>query len=60
MPSYSFTVQRNIVIACVAIHNYLHKMKITDDFFEQFDREEVIFQRFNNSRMEEGVQRQSD
>ncbi|XP_050238396.1 uncharacterized protein LOC126687883 [Mercurialis annua] len=60
MPSYSFAVQRNIVIACVSVHNYLRKMNITDDFFEQFDREEVIFQGANNNVMQEGTQRRID
>ncbi|XVF50162.1 hypothetical protein PTKIN_Ptkin04bG0073500 [Pterospermum kingtungense] len=34
MTSYPFPVQRNIVIACVAIHNYIRKLAITDTFVE--------------------------
>ncbi|XP_050218414.1 uncharacterized protein LOC126669111 [Mercurialis annua] len=60
MPSYSFAVQRNIVIACVSVHNYLRKMNVMDDFFEQFDTEEMIFQGPNNNVMQEGTHRQAD
>lgn len=33
MASYPFYVQRNIVISCVEIHNYLHNTIVTDFFF---------------------------
>ncbi|XP_050225342.1 uncharacterized protein LOC126674858 isoform X1 [Mercurialis annua] len=60
MPPYPFNVQRNIVIACVAVHNYLRRMKVMDDFFEQFDRAEVIFQQPHRNFAQEGTQRQAD
>ena len=34
MAPYPFQVQRNIVIACVAIHNYIRKLSIADTFLE--------------------------
>ena len=39
MASYPFQVQRNIVIACVAIHNYIRKLSIADTFLEQGENE---------------------
>ena len=39
MTPYHFQVQRNIVIACVAIHNYIQKLSITDTFLEQGENE---------------------
>ena len=35
MAPYPFQVQMNIVIACVAIHNYIRKLSIADTFLEQ-------------------------
>ena len=37
MVPYPFQVQRNIVIACVAKHNYIRKLSIADTFLEQGD-----------------------
>ena len=34
MKPYPFQVQRNSVIACVAIHNYIRKLSIADTFLE--------------------------
>ena len=39
MAPYPFQVQRNIVIACVAIHNYIRKLSIADTFLEQGENE---------------------
>ena len=39
MTPYPFQVQRNIVIACVAIHNYIRKLSIADTFLEQGENE---------------------
>ena len=36
---YPFQVQRSIVIACVAIHNYIRKLSIADTFLEQCKNE---------------------
>ncbi|CAK7327434.1 unnamed protein product, partial [Dovyalis caffra] len=44
MAPYPFTVRRDIVIACIAIHNYLRRTIVTDDFFEQFDGDYVMHQ----------------
>ncbi|XP_050207583.1 uncharacterized protein LOC126657005 [Mercurialis annua] len=55
MPSYPINVQRNIIIACVAVHNYLRRMKVMDEFFEQFDRTEMIFQQPHANIMHDGT-----
>ena len=39
MTPYPFQVQRNIVIACIAIHNYIRKLSIADTFLEQGENE---------------------
>ena len=39
MTPYPFQVLRNIVIACVAIHNYIRKLSIADTFLEQGENE---------------------
>ena len=39
MAPYPFQVQRNIVIACVAIHNYIRKLSIADTFLKQGENE---------------------
>ena len=39
MTPYPFQVQRNIVITCVAIHNYIRKLSIADIFLEQGENE---------------------
>ena len=39
MAPYHFQVQRNIVIACVAIHNYIRKLSVADTFLEQGENE---------------------
>ena len=42
MAPYLFNVQRDIVIACAAIHNYIRKTAITDSLFEQYQVEDDI------------------
>ncbi|XP_052622453.1 L10-interacting MYB domain-containing protein-like [Lactuca sativa] len=37
MAHYPFTVQRDIVIACVAVHNFIRKYNIEDDLFRNFE-----------------------
>ncbi|XP_047337289.1 uncharacterized protein LOC124941074 [Impatiens glandulifera] len=37
MAPYSFQTQRNIVIACAALHNFIRKRYRTDSFFEQYE-----------------------
>ena len=39
MEPYPFQVHRNIVIACIAIHNYTRKLSIADTFLEQGENE---------------------
>ncbi|XP_010276161.1 PREDICTED: putative nuclease HARBI1 isoform X1 [Nelumbo nucifera] len=41
MPPYDFPTQRNIVIACVAIHNFIRRSAIMDKLFEQYEDEDV-------------------
>ncbi|GKB33435.1 putative nuclease HARBI1, partial [Tanacetum coccineum] len=44
MASYKFEVQRDVVIACFAIHNFIQKCNIQDHLFEEFDEDSI----FNN------------
>ena len=37
MISYPFLVQRNIIIVCVTIHNYLQRTIVNDAIFNEFD-----------------------
>ncbi|KAI3868888.1 hypothetical protein MKX03_036417 [Papaver bracteatum] len=39
MPSYSFETQRDIVIACMSIHNFLRRNALDDWFFKQYENE---------------------
>ena len=41
MAPYSFGTQRNIVIACITLHNFLRKLSIDDELFLQYDDEDI-------------------
>ncbi|GJX09586.1 putative nuclease HARBI1 [Tanacetum coccineum] len=41
MPSYPFVTQRDIVVACFAIHNFIRKERLSDEFFSLYDHHEV-------------------
>jgi len=43
MPPYSIDVQRDVVIACFAVHNFIRKEHINDDLFNQYDSPQLIF-----------------
>ena len=43
MAPYNFDVQRDIVIACFAVNNFIRKERINDDLFNQFDLPQVVF-----------------
>ncbi|XP_012833696.1 PREDICTED: uncharacterized protein LOC105954576 [Erythranthe guttata] len=43
MAPFSFNVQRNIVIACFAVHNFIRKERISDTLFEEFDQPNMPF-----------------
>ena len=38
MAPYVFSTQRDIVIACFAVHNFIRMQKLEDQLFEQCDR----------------------
>ena len=42
MAPYPFTVQRDIVIACVAVHNFIRKYNIEDDLFRNFEEDTMV------------------
>ncbi|KAM6580932.1 hypothetical protein CsatA_004706 [Cannabis sativa] len=44
MAPYEFHVQRDVVIACFAINNFIRKEHINDELFNQFDQPQVIFE----------------
>ncbi|GAV56616.1 DDE_4 domain-containing protein, partial [Cephalotus follicularis] len=37
MAPYPFNVQRNVVIACFAVNNFIRKEKINDELFAQYE-----------------------
>ncbi|KAL5707243.1 hypothetical protein ACHQM5_025316 [Ranunculus cassubicifolius] len=41
MPSYDFDTQRDIVIACMAVHNFLRRVSRHDNYFRQFEEDDV-------------------
>ncbi|KAH9733273.1 DDE Tnp4 domain-containing protein [Citrus sinensis] len=41
MAPYSFDTQRKIVVACMAIHNFLRKISVDDALFAQYENDEV-------------------
>ena len=41
MAPYPFPVQRDIVIACVAVHNFIRKWNIDDDFFRNANNNSI-------------------
>ena len=41
MLPYPFDTQTKIVIACIAIHNFLRRLSVTDALFLEYDNEEV-------------------
>ncbi|XP_071725037.1 uncharacterized protein [Rutidosis leptorrhynchoides] len=43
MAPYEFNVQRDVVIACFAVHNFIRKERINDDLFNHFDTAQIIF-----------------
>ncbi|XP_071722452.1 uncharacterized protein [Rutidosis leptorrhynchoides] len=43
MAPYDFNVQRDVVIACFAVHNFIRKERINDDLFNHFDTAQIIF-----------------
>ena len=38
MAPYSFSTQRDIVIACIAVHNFIIKKKLADELFDCCDQ----------------------
>nr|XP_009797411.1 PREDICTED: uncharacterized protein LOC104243848 [Nicotiana sylvestris] len=44
MAPYSIDVQRDVVIACFAVHNFIRKERLNDDLFNQYDLPQVIFE----------------
>lgn len=40
MPSYDFDTQRDIVIACMAIHNFLRRVSRNDQLFRQAEEDD--------------------
>ncbi|KAF6164237.1 hypothetical protein GIB67_010207 [Kingdonia uniflora] len=41
MPKYKFSTQRNIVIAFMAIHDYLRRISLNDELFMIFENEDL-------------------
>ncbi|XP_055814463.1 uncharacterized protein LOC129884140 [Solanum dulcamara] len=43
MPPYSIDVQKDVVVACFAVHNFIRKERINDDPFNQYESPQLIF-----------------
>nr|GEW36986.1 putative nuclease HARBI1 [Tanacetum cinerariifolium] len=41
MPSYPLITQRDITVACFAIHNFIRSERLSDEFFPLYDHREV-------------------
>ena len=41
MPPYPLIKQRDIAIACFAIHNYIRKEGLSDEFFSRYDQAQI-------------------
>ncbi|XP_076932048.1 uncharacterized protein LOC143597426 [Bidens hawaiensis] len=44
MAPFSLVTQRNITIACFALHNFIRKEGLSDDLFDEYDHPNVRFQ----------------
>ena len=42
MAPYPFPVQRDIVISCVAVHNFIRKYDIEDELFTNFEQNTMV------------------
>ncbi|GAV77454.1 DDE_4 domain-containing protein [Cephalotus follicularis] len=42
MTPYPFNVQRNVVIACFAVNNFIRKEKINDELFVQYEEPQMV------------------
>ncbi|GAV61300.1 LOW QUALITY PROTEIN: DDE_4 domain-containing protein, partial [Cephalotus follicularis] len=42
MAPYPFNVQRNIVIVCFAVNNFIRKVKINDELFAQYEEPQMV------------------
>ncbi|XP_060182235.1 uncharacterized protein LOC132611892 [Lycium barbarum] len=43
MPPYSIDIQRDVVVACFAVHKFIRKERINDELFNQYDSPQLIF-----------------
>jgi hypothetical protein len=39
MPSFSSLTSKHIMIACMALHNFIHDIPLRDEEFEKFDED---------------------
>ncbi|MFS7948711.1 hypothetical protein Hanom_Chr06g00563131 [Helianthus anomalus] len=44
MAPFSLLTQRNVTIACFALHNFIRKEGLSDDFFDEYDHPNVRLQ----------------
>ncbi|XP_075083433.1 uncharacterized protein LOC142167173 [Nicotiana tabacum] len=44
MAPYPIDIQRDVVIAYFAVHNFIRKERLNDDLFNQYDLPQVIFE----------------
>ncbi|KAJ9552758.1 hypothetical protein OSB04_016803 [Centaurea solstitialis] len=56
MAPFSLEVQRDIVIACFAVHNFIRKEGLSDEFFPEYDQTTIIEQEGNDEGEAEEVQ----
>ncbi|XP_023732613.2 uncharacterized protein LOC111880418 [Lactuca sativa] len=47
MAPFPLVIQRNIVIACFALHNYIIKEGLSDEYFSQYNQVDISLQRNN-------------
>lgn len=54
MTRFPLITQRNITIACFALHNFIRKEGLSDELFSQYDQENVQVEN-NNVQNQEGL-----
>lgn len=48
MPPYPFDIQRNIVVASMAVYNFIRKETFADRYVCEYEFENVVLERSNN------------
>jgi len=53
MPSFSVEKQKKIIIACMALHNFIRDSALSDELFQMCDEDEEYMPEVDSSSLEE-------